>query len=54
MTNPKTPPCPICKTPMLMMWGCGWDYDRWICPVRGCDGEVELETTSYYEGWDGK
>ena len=32
---------------LLAMYGCGWDYDRFICPVRGCDFEYELETTTY-------
>jgi hypothetical protein len=54
--------CPKCGKPMLMMYGCGWDYDRWICPhpisdeeyarthiARLCDGEIELTTTTFPE-----
>src|SRR5690554_4241978 len=25
------PPCPLCGGYMLMLYGCGWDYDRWLC-----------------------
>lgn len=39
--------CPKCGKPMLMMYGCGWDYDRLICGNRNCDYEYEFETTSY-------
>jgi hypothetical protein len=31
---------------MWMMYGCHWDYDRWVCAVRGCGHEEELETTT--------
>ncbi len=31
---------------MIWMPGAGWDYDRWICAARGCDGEIELDTTT--------
>jgi ribosomal protein S27AE len=37
--------CPKCKSSMLMMYGCGWDYDRLIC--GRCDYEYEFKTTSY-------
>ena len=37
--------CPKCNKSMLMMYGCGWDYDRLIC--GRCDYEYEFETTSY-------
>ena len=39
--------CPKCNEHMLMMYGCGWDYDRLICGNRNCDYECEFETTSY-------
>ena len=39
--------CPKCKSSMLMMYGCGWDYDRLICGNRNCDYEHEFKTTSY-------
>lgn len=39
--------CPKCKSSMLMMYGCGWDYDRLIC--GRCDYEHEFKTTSYPE-----
>ena len=41
--------CPIHKCELLMMYGCGWDYDRLLCPERGCEYEIELETISYPE-----
>ncbi len=41
--------CPVCGGIMLLMYGCGWDYDRLICGSRGCPGEIELETTTYPE-----
>lgn len=41
-----SPPCPVCGGPMIMMYGCGWDYDRWLCGDRICDGEIELDTTT--------
>lgn len=40
-------PCPVCGGYMLMLYGCGWDYDRWLCGERGCEGEIELETTTF-------
>ena len=45
------PPCPICGGHMIMMYGCGWDYDRWLCGEIAsdgmlCDGEIELNTTT--------
>lgn len=50
MTTDANQKCPECESFMLMMYGCGWDYDRLICPQRGCDGEIELETITYPEG----
>jgi hypothetical protein len=41
--------CPECGEPMMAMYGCGWDYDRFICSKFMCDGEIELETITYYE-----
>ena len=41
--------CPKCKTPMLFMYGMGWDYDRWVCGTRGCYEEIELDETTYPE-----
>jgi len=45
----EKPQCPEHKHDMLIMYGCGWDYDRWLCPIRGCEYEIELETTTYPE-----
>lgn len=47
----KGPECPICGGYMIMMYGCGWDYDRWLCGEIAsdgmlCGGEIELETTT--------
>lgn len=41
--------CPIHKEELRVMYGCGWDYDRLLCPICLCDYEIELETTSYPE-----
>ena len=41
--------CPICGEYMLMMYGCGWDYDRLICGDKDCDHEVEFETTTCFD-----
>jgi ribosomal protein S27AE len=40
------PPCPICGSVMLAMYGCYFDNDRFVCGTRYCDGEIELDTTS--------
>ena len=42
-----SPHCPICESEMFMMPGCGWDYDRFLCAKRGCDGEIELNSITY-------
>ena len=45
---PKTTKkCPKCQSPMLFMFGCGWDYDRYVCSDRGCDHAEETERSSY-------
>jgi len=38
--------CDKCGEPLLLMYGCGWDYDRVICSKSGCDFEVEYETST--------
>ena len=43
----EKPKCEKCGPDMIMMYGCGLDYDRLICQARGCDFEIELETTTY-------
>ena len=47
----KSPKCPECGKEMFFLYGCGWDYDRWVCMcrygLRLCPGEIELETTTY-------
>lgn len=46
--------CPECGREMAMLYGCGWDYDRWVCTYRVgaiiCPGEIELDSTTYPEG----
>lgn len=44
-----TPTCARCGTEMLMMYGAGWDYDRWICGTPGCDFEIELDITTHVD-----
>jgi hypothetical protein len=39
--------CPECGKQMLVMLGEGWDFDRFVCGIYMCDGEIELETTTY-------
>ena len=34
--------CIKCGSEMLSMYGVGFDYDRKICPSRGCDYEIEF------------
>ena len=49
ITDKITPKCPECGEPMLAMYGCGWDTDKFICSQFMCDGEIELDTTTYPE-----
>ena len=51
MSKQKAPLCPVHKMPMLMMYGAGWDYDRWVCAVGRCYEEVELDTTTIPEDY---
>ena len=50
--------CPECGEEMMFFYGCGFDYDRWMCVrkldkfVLFCPGEVELDETSYPEGFE--
>ena len=39
--------CPICSANMHLIYGCGWDHDILICDDKDCDGEIELETSTY-------
>ena len=48
-----TPPrCPLCGSHVLKLYGCGWDYDRWVCARRMCDYDKEFETTTDTEDDD--
>lgn len=49
ITDQVPPKCPECGEPMLAMYGCHFDYDRFICSKFMCDGEIELGTTTYPE-----
>lgn len=46
------PACPVCGGQMMFMYGCLWDYDRWVCLEQEpgstlfCRGEIELDTTT--------
>jgi hypothetical protein len=55
------PPCPLCDQPMHFIHGGGWDYDRWLCHAvakesfgvrKFCEGEIELESTTYIDDED--
>jgi len=39
--------CPMCKSLMLIIYGCGWDYDKYACAARDCRFEIELDETTY-------
>lgn len=41
--------CPKCGTPLWRMWGEGWDYDHAMCPSRGCDYDLELDTITGHD-----
>ena len=41
--------CIRCGQELLSMYGVGFDYDRKLCPNRGCDYEIEFETTTDVE-----
>lgn len=41
--------CPKCGSNLWRMWGEGWDYDHGICPARGCDYDVELDTITGHD-----
>jgi len=43
--------CPIHKRKLYRMYGCGYDYDRLLCPEIGCQHEIELSESTYYEGY---
>ena len=49
MTFSENQLCPSCNSVLLMLYGCGWDYDRLVCSKYGCEYEVEFETTTMYE-----
>jgi hypothetical protein len=46
---PKLGKCPKCGTTLARMWGEGWDWDHAICPARGCDYDVELDTMTGHD-----
>lgn len=39
--------CPYCGSPMLMLYGYGWDYDKLVCSSKTCVGEYELKTSTF-------
>lgn len=41
--------CPICGSPVLRIWGEGWDWDKAICSERGCDYYKELDTMTGHD-----
>lgn len=56
MTNKKAPKCPICGAEMIMTYGwgserCGY-YDCWVCSFFMCPGVIELDETTYPEGFE--
>ena len=47
MTNLETTPCPKCGANMLLVHGCGLEYDHLACEQRGCTGFVELSYSTF-------
>jgi len=45
--------CDICGSPMLPMFGGGWDNDRMCCTDRECGAEIVFPTSTMIEE-DGK
>lgn len=45
----EIPKCTVHKTPMVIINGAGWDYDKWVCIVHGCCEEIELEISTLPE-----
>lgn len=46
--------CPICNSPMAYSYGCGIDYDRYVCVEKDgigalCVGEIELGRSTHPE-----
>lgn len=43
--------CPTCDQEMVFVHVCGIDYDRWGCVTKYCGEEVELDATTYPDGY---
>ena len=41
--------CPKCSTPLVRLWGHGWDWDLAICTAKGCDYEEELNESTGFD-----
>ena len=40
---PKLGDCPICGSPLLRLFGSGWDWDRALCSSKECLYDKELD-----------
>lgn len=38
--------CPLCDSPMLRLWGYGWDWDLGVCSNKECMYEEELNEST--------
>ena len=41
--------CPKCGSPLMRLWGEGWDWDHATCPRRNCDYDIELDECTCHE-----
>jgi hypothetical protein len=41
--------CDICGKAMIVVYGCGWDYDKIYCSDTNCGSEIEFPTTTEYK-----
>ena len=42
--------CPLCGSPTLVIFGCGWDCDHVVCGAYGCEYDEELPVSTFEDG----